>query len=54
MTLNCSETNVGKIQEVWDKAGYVKAIGEHRGEGVGRETNWKKVYSEGMQAMTTM
>lgn len=34
MTLHCSETNVGKIQEMWDKAGYVKTIGEHKEERV--------------------
>lgn len=34
MTLNYSETNVGKIQEVWDEAGHVKAIGGDRRERV--------------------
>lgn len=44
MTLNCSETNVGKIQEMWDKAVYMKTIGgAQRREGVERENNWKKV-----------
>lgn len=34
MTLNCRETNVGEIQEMWDKAGYMKTIGEHNEERV--------------------
>lgn len=37
VTLNCAETNAGKIKEMWNKAEYVKAIGEHRGERVWRE-----------------
>lgn len=37
MTLNCGETNVGKIKAMWNKPGYVKAIGEHRGERVWRD-----------------
>lgn len=36
MTLNWSETNVGKMQEMWDKAGYMKTIGEHKEERVYR------------------
>lgn len=35
--MNCSETNVGKVQEVWDEAEYVNATGEQRGERVLRE-----------------
>lgn len=48
--MNCSETNVGKVQEVWDEAEYENAMGTKRRKGVERETNWKKVYNKSMHA----